>query len=307
MAGDLAVWLATPEGLLETELSGEITGRHFEGREVTSVDARGSWVAAAVEGLGVQRRGPGDAWEPLGEPRGDRVWAVALDEDGAVYVGLEPAALWLLGRGAAAEIDLSKVPSHDFWHSPWGPADLCTVVVDGSRITVGIEVGGVAVSTDGGASWDARNDGLYEDVHHVVTDGDRLYATTGMGFHQSLDEGSSWVWQNEGVDRGYTQGLALSGSRLVMSSASGPPPLWESGGPDAAILTAEVGDEPLRWSVACEGFAGNIERQALQASGSLVVAATSAGELILSTDGANGFAVVREGLPPVTSVALSPV
>ncbi|KAA0236221.1 MAG: hypothetical protein JJLCMIEE_03262 [Acidimicrobiales bacterium] len=306
MAGDPLIWLATSEGLVVVDLAGETVEQHFEARPVTSVDARAGTTVAAVEGGGVQRRSPGgDAWQSLGLET-SRIWVVALAADGTAYAGLEPAALWRLGSGPAAEIDLSKVPNHDFWHSPWGPADLNSVVVDGSRLVTGIEVGGVAVSTDGGDSWDSRNEGLYEDVHHVVTDGERFYATTGMGFHRSIDEGCTWVWENDGVDRGYTQGLALCGDRLVMSSASGPPPLWEPDGPDAAIFVADAATRPARWEIACEGFGGNIERQALQASGAVVVAGTTAGELIVSTDGADSFTVVREGLPPITSVALSP-
>lgn len=309
-------WLATSDGLLLVGLDGaaETVARHFEGRRVSSVAARGgtgdgggpggSTVVAAVDGAGVQRLA-GGSWEGLGL-EGGNIWTVAVGGRGEVYAGLEPPTLWLLGDGAPSEIDLTKVPNHGFWHSPWGPANVNCVIASGERILVGVEVGGVAVSGDGGATWDARNDGLYEDVHHVVADGERLYATTGMGFHRSADGGASWRWENDGVDRGYTQGLALSGPHLVMSSSSGPPPLWEDGGPDAAIFVADPVADPLHWSVAFEGFAGNVERQALQADGALVVAATTAGELIISPDGAGSFEVLRTDLPEVRAVALDP-
>jgi hypothetical protein len=300
-------WLATSEGLLVVAIEGaaDTQERHFEGHQVNSVAAGGGpTVVAAVDGKGIQRLAGGD-WKGLGL-EGANVWTVAVGSRGEVYAGLEPAALWVLGEGEPTEVDLSKVPNHSFWHSPWGPANVNCVVASGGRIVIGVEVGGVAVSGDDGATWDARNEGLYEDVHHVVVDGDRLYATTGMGFHRSIDYGRKWSWENDGVDRGYTQGLALSGPHLVMSSSSGPPPLWEEGGPDAAIFVAHGAEVPLHWSVALEGFAGNVERQSLQADGRLVVAATTAGELIVSDDGAETFDVRRTDLPEVRAVAIEP-
>ncbi|MCE7882731.1 MAG: hypothetical protein DYH08_02515 [Actinobacteria bacterium ATB1] len=307
MSEEIRAWLATSDGLIAVDTGGETVEQHFRGKRVTSVDFADGWVAAAVQGSGVQRRRwGGDLWESLGL-RESNVWVVTAAADGSVYAGLEPAALWRLGRGPATEFDLSKVPGNDFWHSPWGAADLNSIDVAGSRIVVGVEVGGVAISEDGGASWDSHNDGLYEDVHHVISDGVRLYATTGMGFHRSPGAGSAWVWENEGVDRGYTQGLALCSGRLVMSSSSGPPPMWESGGPEAAIFVSDLAGEPLHWSVAAEGFAGNVERQALKASGEVVMAGTTAGELLVSTDGATSFVVVRDDLPAVTALTIGVV
>lgn len=298
-------WLATSDGLLLVALDG--TGatleQHFGGAQANSV-AVGPAVVAAVDGTGALRLA-GGAWEELGLD-GENIWTVAVGDRGEVYAGLEPPLLWRLGDDGPTEIDLTKVPNHGFWHSPWGPANVNCVIASGERILIGVEVGGVAVSGDGGATWDASNEGLYEDVHHVVADGDRLYATTGMGFHRSTDGGSTWSWENDGVDRGYTQGLAVSGSRLVMSSSSGPPPMWEDGGAEAAIFVADADGTPVHWEIALEGFGGNIERQALQADGDLVVAATTAGELIVSTDGGATFEVLRTDLPDVRAVAIEP-
>jgi len=298
------IWLASDEGVVALDPSGDVVEAHFAGSKATAVDTRDGVVAVRVEGLGVQRRtAPGAPWESLGLEDAN-VWTVEVAEGGAVYAGLEPATLWRLGDGPGAEFDLTGVAGHSFWHSPWGPANLNSIVVGGERIVVGVEVGGVAVSTDGGRSWEARNEGLYEDVHHVIADGPNLYATTGMGFHRSTDEGRAWSWENDGVDRGYSQGLALTGSRLVMSASSGPPPMWEVGGPEAAIFAADTGAATLDWRIVTEGFKGNIERGGLQAAGRLVVAATTEGELLVSTDGAETFRTVRDGLAPVTAVAI---
>lgn len=303
------ILLATGDGLVSLDGDGATLAHDLAGRSVSSVAAADGRVHVALGQGGVHRRGP-DGWELLGL-EGAEVWVVAAGPGGVVYAGLEPAALWRLGDGPPVELSgLDAVEGHESWHSPWGPADLPTIVVDGPRLVVGVEVGGVAMSHDGGATWEARNEGLYEDVHHVVADGPRLWATTGMGCYASADEGRSWTWASEGLDRGYTQGLALAGgSRVVVSAASGPPPMWEEGGPEAALFAAEAspgGDGATpRFEIVAEGFAGNVERQGLAASGDLVVAGTGAGELLVSRDGARTFERVRSDLPPVTAVALA--
>lgn len=298
------IWLATDDGVVATDPSGEILDRHLAGTKVTGVDAHGGVVAVRAEGVGVQRRkGSAGEWESLGLADAN-VWTVRVADGGAVFAGLEPPTLQRLGDGPAVELDLTGVEGYSFWHSPWGPANVNSVIVEGDRFVIGVEVGGVAVSSDGGRTWEARNEGLYEDVHHVVADGVNLYATTGMGFHRSKDAGRSWTWENDGVDRGYSQGLTLCGSSIVMAAASGPPPMWEVGGAEAAIFVADTAATPLDWRIATEAFEGNVERGGLQSAGSLVVAATTVGELLVSTDGAETFKLVRDDLAPVTAVAI---
>lgn len=298
------IHLATRAGLFDLDPTGTVVGRDFEGREVVSVAARYGRLVAAVDGLGVLRRTEG-AWEQLGLGR-ETIWTVGVAGDGTAYAGVEPAAIWRLrAPGDAIELEgLGTVEGADEWHSPWGPADLSSIFVDEPRLVVGIEVGGVAVSHDGGVTWEERSAGLYEDVHRVVGDGPMLWATTGLGCYRSTDEGRSWEWESEGMDRGYTQGLARSGGAVLVSAASGPPPMWEAGGPEAALYRAEGHAEHLRWSLVAEGYEGNVGRQSLAAEGDLVAAGTEAGELLLSHDGGVHFDVAASGFPPVTAVAI---
>lgn len=297
------VHLATQDGLVSVDPSGATLAHEHAGLEVCSVDTGDGAVFVVITGAGVQR-GRAGSWERLGLEDAD-VWVVAAGEHGIAYAGTEPAALWRVGDGDPVDLAaLRDVEDAREWHSPWGPADLCAIVAEGSRLLVGIEVGGVAVSHDGGATWEARNKGLYEDVHHLVAHGSRLVATTGMGLYRSADEGQTWEWESDGIDRGYAMGLARSGSRVLASAASGPPPMWEAGGPEAAIFGAELGDGPLAWTLLFDGFGGAIERQALAAAGDVVVAGTTAGELLVSRDGGRSFVVVRGDLAPVNGVTI---
>ena len=301
------VLAATNDGLLTLALDGEVVSTAFAGQEVVSVAADGEWWFAAVTEGGVSRRRAAgeDGWEHLGLEDA-HVWVVAPGRAGTALAGVEPAALWELGADGPVELaGLRSVEGYADWYSPWGPADLSAIAVDGARVVVGVEQGGVAVSNDGGVTWAARNEGLHDDVHAVAIDGSCLYATTGLGFYRSFDEGNTWAWECDGLDRGYTQALAHSGSTLLVSVASGPPPLWDEGGPDAAVFRASVGERPLQWELAVDGLSGNIGRGALAASDGIVVAGTTGGELIVGSEDGTGLQVVQRDLPPIAAVALA--
>ena len=299
-----AIHLATSGGLLQLDESGTTRGIEFDGREVVAVDARRDVVAVAVSGDGVWQRAHGD-WRRIGLEEAT-VWTVALTDERVVYAGVEPAALWRLDNGNSSELTgLATVEGHEDWYSPWGPADLSTVVVDGDRLIVGVEVGGVAVSHDRGATWQARNRGLFEDVHVVLAAGEGLYATTGMGCFASNDEGRQWAWASHGIDRGYTLGFARTGDGLVVGAASGPPPMWDAGGPEAAIFRADADGTRLEWVQVFDDFVGAIERHCLKAYRDLVIAGSTAGELLVSRDGGSSFHLVRSGLPAIHAVAIS--
>ena len=296
--------LATDAGLLQVDDTGRTCAVDFGGRQVVAVDARGDLVAAALSGGGVRLRVDG-GWRNLGLEDAT-VWTVAVGENHEVYAGVEPAALWRLGEGEPLELNgLRGVVGHDEWHSPWGAADLSTIVVDGDRLIVGVEIGGVAVSHDRGATWEARNEGLFEDVHVVIASDAFLCATTGMGCFLSNDEGRRWTWASDGIDRGYTLGLAQTDDAFLVGGASGPPSLWDAGGPEAAIYRAHEGAPLFQWEIVFDEFVGAVERNCLVAHGELVVAGTTSGELLLSHDAGRSFTLERADLAPVHAVAIS--
>ena len=300
---DPVLLVAGESGLCTVGLDGVVLATELEGEPVVSVAVAGEWCFAAVQGRGVLRRQQGGEWETLGL-EGEILWTITGRDDGVVFAGVEPAAIWKLGDGEPDQLSaLGDVAGAGDWESPWGPADLGSIVVDGDRLIVGIEIGGVAVSGDAGQHWEARNEGLFDDVHRVAADGSEMWATTGLGPHLSRDEGRSWSWEADGIDRGYTQGLALGPDSVFVSASSGPPSLWGPEGAEAAIFCASRGPGPSPWHTAFSDFTGNIDRQALAVSGSLVVAVTTDGELLVSRDGGVGWSVHR-GLPPATSIAL---
>lgn len=295
--------LATDAGILVVSQDGERRETGLGNSRVRSVATVGEQIAVAVDEAGVLI-GSGDTWEDAGLG-GKIIWTLSSIGN-VLYAGLEPAAI--LRRepsGTWTELSaLSLVDGYADWHSPWGPPDLCSIVAEPGRLIVGVEVGGVAISLDEGLTWQAANDGLFEDVHAVVAAGETLIAATGGGLHWSTDGGANWTWEADGIDRGYTQGLAITEGHVLVSAASGPPPMWEAGGPEAAVFRASLRSEALEFETVAEGFEGNIGRQGLAASGDLVVAGTSAGELLVSTDSGENFDVVSSDLPGINAVAI---
>src|SRR5258708_13213582 len=96
---------------------------------------------------------------------------------------------------------------------------------------VGVEEGGVFRSRNDGATFEALNDGLYEDIHTVAVDSRdsrRLYATTGGGFYLSNNAGKSWDRVTRGLNPTYTIPLLVSApdrDDLFTAAAMAPPPL----------------------------------------------------------------------------------
>jgi len=54
-----------------------------------------------------------------------------------------------------------------------------------------------------------------------------------------------------------------------------------------------------------DDFGGAVDRRCLAAIGDLVVAGTTAGELLMSHDGGRSFARVRSDLSPVNAVTIA--
>lgn len=295
--------LATKGGLATISTDGELLSMSREGDAVKAVVPLEGELAIAVEGRGVLI-GSGEDWRQVGL-EDQIIWTLGA-QDGSLYAGLEPAAIMRLEHsGDWTELSgLTRVDGYSGWHSPWGPADLCSIVAEPDRLIVGIEIGGVAISMDGGLSWMAANSGLFEDVHAVVAVGDCLVATTGGGLHCSRNGGENWTWESEGMDRGYTQGLAIAGDNVLVSAASGPPPMWESNGPEAAIFRARLTAEPLEFVMTTDKFVGNVGRLGMASSGDAVVAGTSAGELLVSHDAGATFEILIRDLPEINDVTI---
>jgi photosystem II stability/assembly factor-like uncharacterized protein len=197
----------------------------FEVRDVTYDPSDGAIYAAATSpwfGHAVFRSPDlGATWTHSSEgltygedgPKLTRVWNVT-PAHGAVYAGVEPAGLFRSDDAGATWHHIEGLTNHPS-RSEWGPGAggliLHTIIphpTDPDRMWVGASSVGVFETTDGGASWTARNRGVRQDynpgepgevgscVHKFAmapgTD-QTLYQQNHCGVYRSDDGGAHWT------------------------------------------------------------------------------------------------------------------
>ena len=189
-------------------------------------DARRIYTGTFDRGLFRSADG-GQTWLPAGDgiPHA-RVLSVAVspsdrtDGIGAIFAGTEPSSLYRSRDGGATWEDLATLrdlPSSPTWSFPPRPWTshvrwISPHQANPQLIYVGIELGGVMRSTDGGTTWEDRKPGSYHDSHSVRTHPtalERVYEAAGGGVAMSDDAGASWREIDDGMDRHYVWGLAV--------------------------------------------------------------------------------------------------
>jgi photosystem II stability/assembly factor-like uncharacterized protein len=183
------------------------------------------------------------------------------------YAGTEPSNLYRSEDGARswqrlpALRDLPSEPNWSFPPRPW-THHVSTIALhptDPDRLAVGIELGGVMRSRDGGATWIDHNPRAHSDAHRLLTHPlapDRLYETAGQGIARSPDGGDSWARLEDGLDRRYAWAQAIdpadpdlwyaSVSRSAFAAhgpGDGQAHLWRSRGDDWVAVDT-WGDSP---------------------------------------------------------------
>lgn len=137
-----------------------------------------------------------------------------------IYVGTEPSRLYRSDNSGETWEDfpgLPALPSSSTWSFPPRPWThhtrwITPHATNPEIIYVGIELGGVMRTTDGGATWEDRKPGAYTDshairVHPIATE--RVYEAAGQGVAFSDDEGETWSPVDDGMDRHYSWGIAV--------------------------------------------------------------------------------------------------
>ncbi len=195
-----------------------------------------AYVGRHANGIARTRDG-GETWEEVGELPERDVFSVAVSAaDRAVYVGTEPSRLFRSrdGGGTFEELTaLREIPSRPSWSFPPRPWTSHVRWVapdphDSDRLLVGIELGGLMLSEDGGRSFYDHRPGAQPDVHalawHPTAEG-RAYEAGGGGAAWSRDRGRSWEPADAGRDARYVWALAVDpddADRWYVSAAPGP-------------------------------------------------------------------------------------
>ena len=192
------------------------------GAQAVAVDPiRAGTIFVGCRGGGVRRSGDGgESWKELAFPARD-VFSMAVSPvDGAVYAGCEPSALFRSDDGGETwrELEaLRALPSAPTWSFPPRPWTSHVRAIapsphEADRILVGIELGGLMLSEDGGESWHDHRPDAQKDVHALAwhpTASGRAYEAGGGGAAWSVDAGRTWRRADAGRDRHYTYALAV--------------------------------------------------------------------------------------------------
>jgi photosystem II stability/assembly factor-like uncharacterized protein len=238
--------------------------------------------------------------------------------DGAVYAGTEPSRLFRSddrGESWSERDALLELPSQPRWSFPPRPWTshvrwIAPSPHDAGLLLVGIELGGLMRSSDGGVSWQDHRPGAQPDVHslawHPHTPG-RAYEAGGGGAAFSTDAGESWQPADEGLDRRYTWSVAVDPADAdcwYLSASTGPFAAHGGGDPQARIYRRR-GGEP--WQPLAGGLPDPLPAMpyALLAADGRLFAGLADGQIWESRDRGDSWAALRlEGDRMDTLVAL---
>lgn len=214
-----------------------------------------------TSGSGLHHSDNGVDWAQIPVPA-EQVLAVnEHPTEPLLYAGTEPSMLYVAPIDSGlptAEGDWEEVGGfrelkrrHD-WGIPRhdGRSKIRSVRTDPdapNRLIVGIEVGGVYVSDDGGTTWNDRritgHDAPHtDDIHHLERgDANTLIASTGSGLYASEDTGQTWIRLDEGHRQRYFRESFMADGVVYAGGAPASSTSWEE---DRDHALFECHDQP---------------------------------------------------------------
>ena len=217
----------------------------------------------------------GESWTFAG--LADReVWQLRSGGGSTVYAATQPAALFRSEDGGGAWRELpafAGFPGAKEWCLPLTPplpARARALAVDREdprRILVGVEVGGIMSSIDGGETWSLALPGGNPDLHMMFAHPERpetLYASTGYGrvhgeaariegnagVFRSDDRGATWRYVWAGVEPRYSRPMCIDPGAPYGVTVGAAPSAFsnarEEGGARAMLFRSENGGDTWR-------------------------------------------------------------
>jgi len=283
----------------------------LEGSGAQCLAVNGDAVYVGCRGHGLKRSvDRGDAFEDL-PLREQDVFSVAVGPDGTVYAGTEPSRLFCSRDGGdsweelAALQDIPSRPNWSFPPRPWTSHVrwIAPSPHEPEVVLVGIELGGLMRTDDGGASFSDHRPDAARDVHCVAWHPSapaRAYEAGGDGAAWSRDGGRSWDRAEAGRDRRYAWALAADPAdpeRWFVSAAPGPFQAHGSRPSNSAIYRWE-GTGP--WQVILGPLDSHV--YALAAADHQFFAGRGDGTLLQSEDGGDTWSELSERIGGVTAL-----
>lgn len=268
------------------------------------------------------------------------IWTLApggRDEPGRVYAGTNPGGLfrsddngdsWSLVRGlwdhpSRLGVDGGRPGWFGGGRDTPGLHSISVHPADSRRIIVGVSCGGVFETTDGGATWTARNQGLPapalpdpegetgHDPHHILrvaSAPDVLWQQNHSGVFRSTDGGRAWTDVSE------TDGPVRFGFPIAVDPTD-PERAWvvpatsdtERNAVGGRLLVCRTDDGGRSWRQLTAGLPQEtafdlVYRHALDHSGGRLAFGSTTGNLFWSDDSGESWVALGHHLPPIYSV-----
>jgi hypothetical protein len=298
--------IGTGEGLFVLAGGEPHLDASFGAREVAALAVRDGVAWAVAESNAIVRREPDGTWTDVARSELDLA-CLAPTSHGVLAGTQEAHLLRLVGDdGTLAPVEaFETVEGRETWFTPWGgPPAVRSIAQDlAGRLHANVHVGGIPRSVDAGESWVPTID-IDADVHQIVahpTQPDVVLAAGAVGLAVSVDGGSSWRIEREGLHATYARAVAVADAWVLLSVSNGP-----RGGRGAVYRTAlEPGSTFERCTEGLpEWFDGNIDSGWLDARGSEVAFGTGDGEVFVSDDAGGRWTRAATNLPSIRAVRL---
>jgi photosystem II stability/assembly factor-like uncharacterized protein len=306
----------------------------LEGLHISALswDVRSGLLLAGAHGEGglwasVDR---GETWQPrMTGLRSRHIYTLAVQHRGehtVLFAGTEPPALYRsddLGASWRELPALTAVPDTDLWTFPPPPhiahvKNIGFHPAEPETLYVCIEQGALLKSVDDGRSWieesgyASEQDQFYHDNHRVLikpSDPQALFMCGGEGLYYSADAGHTWEHLTDRDARvGYPDAMFIDPRDEDVLYMAGPrraPRSWgQTGIADPTVLRSRDGGRS--WEEFRDGLperiVGNIEAMSLYRWDDriMLTAGTATGELFVRDDAEEPWALVDEGLPPIS-------
>jgi hypothetical protein len=214
------ILVATRDGLHSFDEHGR-PSEVQHGRPVTTVAPARSELWAVVEGSEIWHA-RGQEWRHVADLNGLRATCIA-SIDGDVFVGSSEARLFrIVGEQLQAVSGFDRAEGRSSWYTPWGgPPDTRSIASWDDDVYVNVHVGGILRSSDRGENWTPTID-VDADVHQVTTAEGLVLAACARGLAASTDFGATWSMRTEGLQARYSRAVAVCGERVLVSASNGP-------------------------------------------------------------------------------------